>query len=196
MTGLCRLCSGIVVMTLAAAGAAQAQGRGGGAWTTAGSDAQRTSSARTDPKISVDSMQKPGFQFLWKRKLESPGAQVLTQPVLLPNIIAYKGFKALAFVGGSADNVYAVDYELNRIFWTQHLATASKTAGTAACPGGLTTVTKATAVAPPAPGGRGRGAGGGGGFGPQAVRRRGRSCRAGATQATTCLPFRAAAWCT
>lgn len=165
MTGLCRLCSGIVVMTLAAAGAAQAQGRGGGAWTTAGSDAQRTSAVRTDPKISVESMQKPGFQFLWKRKLESPGAQVLTQPVLLPNIIAYKGFKALAFVGGSADNVYAVDYELNRIFWTQHLATASKTAGTAACPGGLTTVTKATAVAPPAPGGRGRGAGGGGGFG-------------------------------
>ena len=165
MTGLCRLCSGIVVMTLAAAGAAQAQGRGGGAWTTAGSDAQRTSAVRTDPKISVDSIQKPGFQFLWKRKLESPGAQVLTQPVLLPSIIAYKGFKALAFVGGSADNVYAVDYELNRIFWTQHLATASKTAGTAACPGGLTTVTKATAVAPPAPGGRGRGAGGGGGFG-------------------------------
>jgi outer membrane protein assembly factor BamB len=162
MTGSCRLCSGIVVMTLAAAGAAQAQGRGGGAWTTVGSDAQRTSSVRTDPKISAESMQKPGFQFLWKRKFESPGAQAnrLTQPVLLPNIIAYKGFKALAFVGGSADNVYAVDYELNRIFWTQHLATASKTPGTAACPGGLTAITKATAVAPAA-GGRGRGAGGG-----------------------------------
>ena len=155
ITGFGRLCSGIVVVTLGAAGAAQAQGRGGGAWSTAASDAQRTSSVRTDAKISSESMQKPGFQFLWKRKLESPGAPAnfLTQPILLPNIIAYKGFKALAFVGGSADNVYAIDYELNRMFWTQHLATASQTPGTAACPGGLTAITKATAVAPAAAGG-------------------------------------------
>jgi outer membrane protein assembly factor BamB len=160
MTGLCRLCSRIVVLTLGAATMAQAQGRGGGAWTTAGSDAQRTSSVRADPKISAESMQKPGFQFLWKRTFDAPGARanILTQPILLPNIIAYKGFKALAFVGGSADNVYAVDYELNRMFWTQHLATASRVGGTAACPGGLTAITKATAVAPPAAGGRGRGA--------------------------------------
>ena len=73
---------------------------------------------------------------------------MLTQPVLLPNIIAYKGFKALAFVGGSADNVYSVDYDLNRVFWQQHLATASTTPATAACPGGLTAITKSTAAAP------------------------------------------------
>jgi hypothetical protein len=156
-------------MTLAAAGAAQAQGRGGGAWATAGSDAQRTSSIRTDPKISPDSMQKAGFQFLWKRKFDAPGTQVnlLTQPVLLPNIIAYKGFKALAFVGDGADNVYAVDYELNRMFWNQHLATASKAARTAACQGGITAVTKATSAGLSTAGGRGRGAGGGPGVGPQ-----------------------------
>lgn len=164
MTGFCRRCSGIVGLTLVAAGAPQAQGRGGGAWTTAGSDAQRTSSIRSDPKISPESMQKPGFQFLWKRKFDSPGAQVnlLTQPVVLPNIIAYKGFKALVFVGGSADHVYAVDYELNRMFWTRPLATASKAVGTPACPGGLTAITKATAAAPPVAGGRGRGARGAG----------------------------------
>jgi outer membrane protein assembly factor BamB len=157
------------VITLAAAGAAQAQGRGSGAWTTAGSDAQRTSSIRTDPKISSESMQKPGFQFLWKRKFDIPGAQVnlLTQPVLLPNIIAYKGFKALAFLGDSADNVYALDFELNRMFWNQHLATASKAARTAVCPGGITAVTKATAAGLPTPGGRGRGAGGARGEAPQ-----------------------------
>ena len=143
-----------------ASGVAHGQGRGGGAWTTVGGDAQRTSS-KGDPKISVESMQKPGFQFLWKRKLGTQ-AQSLTQPILLPNIIAYKGFKALAFIGGSADNVYSLDYDLNRMFWEQHLATGSKTAATAACPGGLTAITKTTAAAPPVPGGRGRGAGGGG----------------------------------
>jgi len=160
----CRLLSGIVVVTVGV-GAAHAQGRGGGAWTTAAGDAQRTSSVRTDPKISVQSMQKPGFQFLWKRKLGTQ-PQSLTQPLLLPNIIAYKGFKALAFVGGSADNVYSVDYDLNRMFWEQHLATASTTAATAACPGGLMAITKTTSAAPPVPGGRGRGAGGGRGQGP------------------------------
>ena len=82
-------------------------------------------------------MQKPGFQFLWKRKFERPGAPLesLTQPMLLPNIIAYKGFKALAFVGGSADNVYAVDYELNRISGRSISPTASKAAGDTGMPG-------------------------------------------------------------
>jgi hypothetical protein len=88
-----------VSIVLSIATAAFAQGRGGGAWTTIGADAQRTASLRSDPKISVASMQKPGFQFLWKRKLD---AQPLTQPLILPNIIAYKGFKALAFVASAS----------------------------------------------------------------------------------------------
>ncbi|MEO8075110.1 MAG: hypothetical protein ABI818_02200, partial [Acidobacteriota bacterium] len=159
-----RLSAAVLVAAVAGIVVTHAQGRGGGAWTTVGGDAQRTSSVRTDPKISVPKLQKPGFQFLWKRKLGTKD-QALTQPVLLPNIIAYKGFKALAFVGGSADNVYSVDYDLNRMFWEQHLASASTTAGTAACPGGLTAITKATAAAVPVAGGRGgrgaaRGAGG------------------------------------
>ena len=150
---------------LAGAPAAFAQGRGGGAWTTVSSDAQRTASVRTDQKISVESIQKSVFQFLWKRKLENQPAQLnsLTQPLILPNIIAYKGFKALVFVGGSSDVVYAIDYELNREFWHQKLATSAKPASTAACPGGLTAITRVTEAAPPAPAGRGgRGAGGGG----------------------------------
>src|SRR6478672_2983289 len=117
MNVVCRLSSGMFLGVLVAASTAHAQGRGGGAWTTAGADAQRTSALRADAKISVASMQQPGFQFLWKRKFDSPGAPVtaLTQPVLLPNIIAYKGFKALAFVGASSDTVYPADYELHRM---------------------------------------------------------------------------------
>jgi outer membrane protein assembly factor BamB len=100
-------------------------------------------------------MQKPGFQFLWKRKLDSGP---LTQPLLLPNIIAYKGFKALAFVGSASGNVYSIDYELNRMFWEQKLGTP---ASAAACSSGLPAITKATQVAPSVPG-AGRGAPGGG----------------------------------
>jgi outer membrane protein assembly factor BamB len=135
--------------------AVSAQGRGGGAWTTVGGDAQRTSFVRTDPKISLASMQTPGFQFLWQRKLDT---KRLTQPLLLPNIIAYKGFKALAFVGGASGHVYAIDYDLNRMFWDEKLATSVPRA--AACSSGLPVLTKATPLTPPA--GRGGGNRGGG----------------------------------
>src|SRR4051794_29581656 len=140
--------------------AVSAQGRGGGAWTTVGGDAQRTSSVRTDPKISLASMQAPGFQLLWKRKLDTGR---LTQPLLLPNIIAYKGFKALAFVGSASGHVYSIDYELNRMFWDQKLPTSVPRG--AACSSAVPVLTKATPLGPPAGRGaanRGGGAGGGG----------------------------------
>jgi outer membrane protein assembly factor BamB len=138
---------------IGAAVAVSAQGRSGGAWTTVGGDAQRTSFVRADPKISLASMQSPGFQFLWKRKLDN---ERLTQPLLLPNLIAHTGFKALAFVGSASGQVYAIDYDLNRMFWQQKLATsASKSA---ACSSGLPVLTKVTPLTLAA----GRGGGGGG----------------------------------
>ena len=145
------------IAMVAGALTSHAQGRGGGAWTTVGGDAQRTASVRTDPKISSASMQKPGFQFLWKRKLDS---QPLTQPLLLPNIIAYKGFKALAFVGSASGSVYSVDYDLNRMFWEQKLKTSAPQSAAAACSSGLPAITRATQLVP-AVGGRGGGGGGG-----------------------------------
>ena len=171
---------GWTMATLVAASvASQAQGRGGAAWTTVGGDAQRTSSVRTDAKISLASMQAPGFQFLWKRKLDS---QPLTQPLLLPNIIAYKGFKALAFVGSASGSVYSIDYDLNRMFWEQKLATSASKAP--ACSSGLPALTKATALVPAA-GGRGnRGGGPGGGPGAPGAARGGAAAGAGAPPGT------------
>jgi len=161
-----------IVLALAGASAAHAQGRGGSNWTTTSSDAQRTAWVKTDPRISKESFQKPGFQLLWKNKLENQPRQLesLTQPMLLSNIISYKGFKALAFVGGSSDNVYSIDYDLNKMFWKRHLNTMPAGPGTIACPGAMTTITRATPLgqttppagrgAPPAPGGGGGGRGG------------------------------------
>src|SRR5881628_2970028 len=116
-----------VVLTWAATDVAQAQGRGGGSWTTQSGDAQRTSWVKADPRISRATMQKPGFQLLWKSRFDNQSRQLnsLTQPLLLPNIISYKGFKALAFLGGSSDNVYAIDYDLSRIFWERLLDTGA-----------------------------------------------------------------------
>ena len=151
-----------VLLAVTTAGAAHAQGRGGANWTTTGGDAQRTSWVKTDPRISKESLQKPGFQLLWKSKLDNQPRHLesLTQPMLLSNIISYKGFKALAFVGGSSDNVYSIDYDLNKIFWKRHLNTLPPAPGNVSCPGAMTTITRATplgaatpaaAGAPPGP---------------------------------------------
>jgi hypothetical protein len=146
-----------VALLVAASAGPHAQGRGGGAWSTVGGDPQRTGWARTDPRISKESVAKPGLQLLWKRQLQK-GAAALTQPVLLPNIISYKGFKALAYLGGPGDAVYSIDYDLNRMFWETRLSSAAK--GTLpACAGGTIAVTRSATLGAPAagPGGRGQG---------------------------------------
>jgi hypothetical protein len=173
------------LLTLAGVGAVlssgvlHGQGRGGPAWTTSQGDAQRSAWIRTDGKLSIEAMQKPGFRFLWKAALDNRVRQLhnLTQPITLTNIISYKGFKALVFVGGSNDTVFSIDYDLNRMFWTRRLGAAGPaSAATLSCPGALTTITRQTNIAPAATPGRGlpvgagspsagRGGGGGAGLG-------------------------------
>ena len=62
-----------VVLTSALAGSITfAQpGRGGSQWLTALADAQRTSWIRSDDKISVAALSKPGFELQWKVKLDN-----------------------------------------------------------------------------------------------------------------------------
>jgi outer membrane protein assembly factor BamB len=159
----------------------QAQGRGGVEWTTSGSDAQRTGSVRTDPRISIETMQKPGafgaFRFLWKMKLENePNASgTLTQPILLDRLIGFRGFKSIAFVGTASETVHAVDIDFGVPLWKYHInysASPPPISGYSAdCPGGLTAaLSRPTALAPAAPGaaaggGAGRGGRSGGGVG-------------------------------
>src|SRR5262249_7057320 len=84
------------------------------------------------------------------------GARSLLPPVIQGRLISYRGFKELAFVGTSADTVYAIDADLGKMFWQKHLEYASNDAqalgSTAACPGGLTAM---PLIPTPPPGGRG-----------------------------------------
>src|SRR6187401_2330395 len=143
-----------------------AQGRGGTEWTTSGYDAQRTASIKADPRISVQTMTKPGefgaFKFLWKLKLEHDpkAAPALTPPVLLDRIIGFRGFKSVAFTATQSETVHAIDYDFGTPLWKYHINyTASLppvTISTADCPAGLTAaLSRPTSFAPPAAGGRG-----------------------------------------
>ena len=148
-----RLLAGAAIVAVSAAVALQAQNR---EWTTANGDAQKNSWVRTDPRLTKDAVQKGEFKFLWKTKLNGETRQLnsLTQPILLDRLISHRGFKALAFVGTSSERIFAIDTDLNRVYW-EHVINYSSIAPPAnsswECPGGLTAAfTRPTLVAPPA----------------------------------------------
>jgi PQQ-like domain len=166
---------------LAAAAAAstvliQAQGRGGGEWTTARYDAQRTAWLRNDARLTPEAVTAGEFKFLWKQSFPNQPAQLnsLTAPVLLDRLIGFRGFKALAFVGGSEDRIFSIDTDLARPYWTRNLNYTADTGGQLPssweCPGGLTAMpSRRTTLAPSAFGGGGNFGGRGGAREPSAV---------------------------
>jgi outer membrane protein assembly factor BamB len=149
-------------------GVAHAQfGRGGGDFSTVGADAHRSSWVRTDPKISPSALSKPGFELVWKVKFNNEAMQLnaLTPASLLNGYIGYRGFRSLALVGGSSNQVFAMDTDLGRVEWQKTIMSTPGAAGASlSCPGGMTAnVTRPVSAAFPAPPVAGRGGGGRGG---------------------------------
>jgi len=115
---------------------ARAQGgRGGADWMTAGGDAQRSSWIPTDPKISVNRIQNPGFQVAWKIKLTGDPSVAAT----LDRYIGYRGFRSFALVGSRSGDITAFDTDLGRVEWKKSLAAGTTPRGAAGpCSGGMT----------------------------------------------------------
>jgi outer membrane protein assembly factor BamB len=140
-------------------------GRGTGDFSTAGGDAHRSSWVRNDAKISPDALSRPGFALVWKLQLHNEARQLnaLTPASLLTGYIGYRGFRSMAIVGGSSNQVFAVDTDLGRLEWQTTAMPATGPAGASViCPGGMTAnVARPVSVAFPAPpagrGGGGRG---------------------------------------
>lgn len=161
MKGLVR--TAMLCGACAAASLALPMAQGRGEWTTSGFDAQRSAALR-DARLTADAVKKGEFQFLWKMKFENESRQLnsLTTPILLDRLIGFRGFKALAFIGGSADRVFAIDSDLARPYWTTHLNYSANTGGPPpsswVCPGGLiATLSRRTVIVPPPAGNRGGG---------------------------------------
>ena len=114
-----------VVLTSALAGSITfAQpGRGGSQWLTALADAQRTSWIRSDDKISVAALSKPGFELQWKAKLDNQprGVHGLTQGVTASGVTL---FVPMSLVAGSSNNVYGIDNDLGYVVWQRHFDAA------------------------------------------------------------------------
>ena len=142
----------LIAFAAATAGVIHAQGRSAPDWTTDGADAQRSSWIAVDPWISIDTM--PQFTLVWKLKVDNEPRQMnaLTAPSSMANLNSFRGFKSLVFVGGSAYNVYAIDYDFGTLFWKTHFNYSSgitEYMGSPACPGGMTAgVVRPTSVTP------------------------------------------------
>ena len=110
-------------------------GRGGTQWLTPLADAQRTSWVRTDDKISVQALSKPGFELQWTSKLDNQprgvfglGSGVTASGVTL--------FIPVSLVTGSSNNVFAIDNDLGYVVWERRF-NLTLPAPTAGCPGGI-----------------------------------------------------------
>jgi outer membrane protein assembly factor BamB len=115
-------------------------------WDAWGGGPQRSGWEKTDTRLTKDNAKD--IQLLWKRKLDNApvGTGALLPPTVLGNLISYKGFAELAFVAGSGGNIWALDADLNRVFWKRRLGTITTIDPSPGCPGGLTS---APALMPP-----------------------------------------------
>lgn len=110
-------------------------------WPSQSGNPQRDGWAQGENQIVKSAI--PQIRLLYKRKLDNRprGLNSLTSPLILGNLITYRGFKEMLFVGGSSDMVYSIDAALNVLLWKTHFqyqGDQPQAKPTAGCPGGLT----------------------------------------------------------
>ena len=122
-------------------------------WPSHGGDARRTGWERSDTRITADNVKD--FRLLMKRKLEGVegGPNSLTPPVVIGLLISYRGFKELGFVSSSAGDLWALDVDLNKVFWKQRFEGSNANAPRS---GSCTGSAVMPALVPPVTFGRGR----------------------------------------
>jgi outer membrane protein assembly factor BamB len=140
-------------------------------WPTSSGNPQRDGWAKAEKAFTKENAGRIELLYTFKAENQSKSLTALTTPIINGMLITYLGFKEMLVFGGSQDNVYSVDADLNRRIWQTHFEyKADKPAAkpTPLCPGGLTASlampgsSTATGRGPgPAPG-RGTGAGVGG----------------------------------
>jgi outer membrane protein assembly factor BamB len=108
-------------------------------WPGVNGGPQREAWARPEAMLSRNTA--GAVKLLYSRKLDnrSRGQHALTPPLVLGNLISYRGFKEMVFVGGSSEVVFSIDAVLNRPIWTTRLPVAAGQAASnvAECASGL-----------------------------------------------------------
>lgn len=114
----------------------------GADWPTTSGSPQREGWARSEKVLTKESVSGLDLLYQYKADNKSRGLYSLTSPLIDGLLITYRGFKEMLVFGGSSDNVYSVDADLNRLIWKVHFDyqgdEKKSRQSTATCPGGLT----------------------------------------------------------
>ncbi len=109
-------------------------------WYTAAGDGLRDGFEHTDTKFTKADVKD--FSLVVKDKLTAPGkgSNYLFPPVVYGTLVGYRGFKELAFVANATGDVWAIDVDLDRLYWQRHIDNlkTDKIKPGASCPGGVT----------------------------------------------------------
>jgi hypothetical protein len=110
-------------------------------WPSQSGNPQRDGWAKTETAFTKENV--GGLQLLYKYTADNrpKGLDALTSPIIDGFLITYLGFKEMLVFGGSSDNVFSIDADLNRIVWKRHFdfrGDKQQTKSTSTCPGGLT----------------------------------------------------------
>ncbi|HTJ31422.1 MAG TPA: hypothetical protein VL346_13025 [Acidobacteriaceae bacterium] len=109
-----------------------------GDWPSTGGNAQRDGWSRGEQNLSKESAAKIQFLYSFPVQNGPKGADELTSPTVLGNIITYKGFKHLVFFGGTSNAVYGVDADLGKLFFATPLEHNRASAKGTACSDAMT----------------------------------------------------------
>ena len=110
-------------------------------WPSEGGNPQRDGWSQGEKKLAKESASSIQLLYTFKFDNKVSGPADLTSPVVLSNIIGWKGFKQLLFIGGSSDTVYSIDADLGKPYFETPIGSKSAAVQapppTVECPGGL-----------------------------------------------------------
>jgi outer membrane protein assembly factor BamB len=89
-------------------------------WLTFGGDAQRSGWAKEETSITKDTVKN--LQLDWKLKLDNEPKELnaLTTPVVINPVYTNRGSFEYVIVGGSSDNIFAIDADTGKLAWQKH----------------------------------------------------------------------------
>jgi outer membrane protein assembly factor BamB len=98
-------------------------------WTTFGGDPQRTSWARSETILNKDNAST--MELKWKLQLDNVPKELtsLTPPVVVDQVKTEHGIKEYVIVGGSSDNLYAIDTDSGKLAWKKTFAVSASPVG-------------------------------------------------------------------
>src|SRR5579862_556459 len=87
----------------------------GADWPSQSGNPQRDGWAKSEKAFTRDNAKNIELLYKVKAENQAMGLQALTSPIVNGMLITYLGFKEMLVFGGSGDNVYSIDADLNRV---------------------------------------------------------------------------------